>query len=235
MAFFRTPGIERLYSGVTISRPSRRIDLLLERPSHLGVVVLGLEVRTEEGQLPDLDVDEPETGIRREPDEGVGELAVERWLGHAPDDERDGEDAVRHGFSCRYGTSQHIVRPVEAANPLAVSSDIRKPCIRRTGDAAARLRPYRGGMSDSDSARPSCARRPPPRSCAPTSGSPRALMLGAVLSAALGSVAGIYGDDVAGHGMGAPLRRRAHRSARGAAALPRGRRRSSARWRSSWR
>jgi hypothetical protein len=70
-------------------------DLLLEcdrRRRRVGVVVLVVE-----GQLADLDDLERERR-RRHGDQRLGELAVERALAKAADDDRDAAGAAGHGF-----------------------------------------------------------------------------------------------------------------------------------------
>jgi hypothetical protein len=86
MAFFSTPGIERLYSGVTKSRPRGFSDLRLQahhRFAGRGVVVLVVERQVVDTQRRELEVAGPELG------HGAGQLAVERIAAQAADDEGD--------------------------------------------------------------------------------------------------------------------------------------------------
>ena len=91
MAFLRTPGTERLYSGVTKMTASAGFDLVAEGDPGLGRG--GFEVLIEEGEVGDLD-DVELKGGRGEWDEGVGDFAVEGVFAEAADEEGDG---VGHG------------------------------------------------------------------------------------------------------------------------------------------
>ena len=88
MAFFRPPGIERLYSGVTNSMASTRGNRVLEVGGdrrEAGIVVVVVEGQIAEGNLDHVAL------WRREADQHVGEFPIDGCLREAADEVPDCE------------------------------------------------------------------------------------------------------------------------------------------------
>ena len=86
MAFFSAPGIDRLYSGETISRPS---DASMSSLRDVGVVIRAVQREILERDLGELEA------LRCQAEERLGERPVDRVTGEASDEVAD--PVRRHG------------------------------------------------------------------------------------------------------------------------------------------